>query len=156
MKDHYCPNCSATRPRDEFVRRTPPRTPNGKALLLCRDVDGCEARATARATLYGFRREGCAAKTPAGMALLAVLREARSPLSDTLAEKCVRLMLPDAVEGTGASDIAYARGTGLVVAHELTWRLATGERVEAMLASMPVDGPNARAARAALLVARRP
>lgn len=156
MDTYYCGNCSATRPRDEFVRRPLHHAPQGKRFLQCWDVKGCEARASARAVLYKFRVDGYAAKTPAGMVLLALLREARAPLDCVFTERLIRLMLPDVDDRIIASDVAYARTTGLVVECVGTWRLAEGERVDALLASMPEDGPHAKAVRAALLVAPTP
>lgn len=138
------------------MMRARPYDPNGRKFWQCYDATGCETRASAYGVLCGFRYDGCAAKTPPGMALLAVLRETKTATPSVFVEMCVRRMLPDVADGTMASEFAYARTNGLIVDDSGTWRLGEGPRVDTLMASMPADGPHARAARAAILVTKGP
>jgi len=154
MATGFCVNCSATGHADNFTKKAIPHSTNGARGSMCVDPDRCDARARARGVLYGFRVDGYAAKTPPGCAILAILRAANAPVDSTVVEACVRIMLRDAPDGEIMRDVSHARGSGLIVERAGTWVLGEGERVAALLATMPVNGPHALAAHAALCVSK--
>lgn len=154
MATGYCAKCSAEGPSSNFTKKAIQHHPRGARAMQCVDENRCEARSRARAVLYGFRADGYAAKTPPGCAILAILRAASGPVDSTVVEACVRIMLRDATDGEIMRDVYHARGSGLIVERAGTWILGEGERVAAVLATMPFNGPHALAAHAALCVSK--
>ena len=101
--------------------------------------------------------ENLAAVTPPGVMLLAVLRAAGGPVERSAVRIAVAITYPDSapLAKEWGRDLRHAIASGLVIEKGETLALGSGPRVDALLATMPEDGPHATHARNAWKVAWR-
>ena len=89
--------------------------------------------------------------TPPGVMLLAVLRVAGERAPIDAVRRAVCLTYPEGMRDRRKmeSDIIHARASGLMTEDHArqTWTLATGPRVDAIVGTMPADGPHMTCAR---------
>ena len=105
--------------------------------------------------------EDLAAVTPPGVMLLAVLRAAvraaGGPVERSAVRMAVAITYPDSapLAKEWGRDLRHAIASGLVQEKGETLTLGSGPRVDALLATMPEDGPHATHARNAWKVVWR-